>query len=245
MISVRRSTGRARTTGPGIESRHSFSYGPHYDPDNLGFGALLVNNEDRLAPGAGFDRHAHRGVDILTWMLAGALEHEDSTGHAQVLRPGMAQLLRAGAGVHHAEHAAADGPGAHYVQMWIRSPVPGAAASYACADFSAALARVSPTPREPVVIASGRPASGPPGTTPLRLDQPAAELGAARMAAGDVVNLPAAALVHVFVTRGAVTTDTGHRLGAGDAARRQDGRRGHLTAARAAEVLIWQLPAPA
>ena len=103
---IHRNGDRFRTTAPGLDSRHAFSFGPHYDPDNLGFGPLLVSNEDRLDPGTGFERHAHRGVDIVTWMLAGTLEHEDSTGQRHQLSAGSAQRLRAGSGVHHAEHAA-------------------------------------------------------------------------------------------------------------------------------------------
>jgi redox-sensitive bicupin YhaK (pirin superfamily) len=81
-MDVRRARDRFRTVAPGLDSRHSFSYGPHYDPDNLGFGVLMAHNEDRLAPGAGYDRHAHRGIDIVTWVLSGTLEHEHwNDGH--------------------------------------------------------------------------------------------------------------------------------------------------------------------
>ena len=248
---VYRAGDRFRTAAPGLDSRHSFSFGPHYDPDNLNFGALLVHNEDRLDTGAGFDRHAHRGVDILTWVLAGALLHEDSTGRRHTLRAGMAQRLRAGSGVQHSEHATgpsggpsgpAEDPGAHYVQMWTRSEVPGALPGYDWADFSAPLAQAaSASPW--VTVATG---DAYPGAA-LTLDQPGAEFSVGRLSAGAPVTIAEAPRVHVFVARGAVSIAAaarpGYALAAGDAVRITGGGPCTVWPAGRAEVLVWRLPA--
>lgn len=252
-FAVHRSDDRFRTAAPGLESRHSFSFGPHYDPDNLGFGPLLVSNEDRLEPGAGFDRHAHRSVDIVTWMLAGTLEHEDSTGQQHLLRAGMAQRLRAGSGVHHAEHASdtEEHPAAHYVQMWLRSVDPEAEPDYASEDFRARLDGDG-SPRL-VIVATGDAAGGG-----LALDQPGAEFLVARLPAGAEVVVPVAPLVHVFVPRGDVRLDAtwaqvgeptaadqfvaGDQLVAGDAARITGADHLELRANADAEILVWRLP---
>lgn len=120
MIDVRRGGDRARGGEPeaGIESRHAFSFGAHYDPTNLRFGLLLACNEERLAPGAGFAEHAHRDTEIVTWVVEGELEHRDSTGHTAVVRPGYAGLLSAGRGVRHTERNAGPVP-VTFLQMWL------------------------------------------------------------------------------------------------------------------------------
>src|SRR5690606_18237365 len=93
MPDPRRSVDRFRTVGEGTETLHSFSYAQHYDPNNVGFGPVMVINEERIAPGAGYDEHQHADVDIVTWVLEGALAHEDSTGQRGVVLPGVAQRL--------------------------------------------------------------------------------------------------------------------------------------------------------
>jgi redox-sensitive bicupin YhaK (pirin superfamily) len=120
VIDVRRGQERARggEPGAGIDSRHAFSFGAHYDPTNLSFGLLLACNEERLAPGAGFAEHAHRDTEIVTWVVEGELEHRDRDGHRAVLRPGRAGLLSAGRGVRHTERNAGPGP-VTFLQMWL------------------------------------------------------------------------------------------------------------------------------
>jgi quercetin 2,3-dioxygenase len=246
---VHRGNERFRTSAPGLDSRHSFSFGPHYDPENLGFGPLVVSNEDRLDAGAGFDRHAHRGVDIVTWMLAGTLEHEDSTGQRRRLTAGMAQRLRAGSGVHHAEHAASsqEHPAAHYVQMWLRSAGPDAPPDYAWADF-AALLDPGGTPGL-VTVASGDATDG----AALMLDRPGAVFAVARLPTAVDVVIPAGPLLHVFVARGDVRLDmTSAQVGdqfvrrdqlfAGDAARITAAGQLTVIAGADAEILVWRLP---
>lgn len=108
----------------GIETWHAFSFGPHYDPDNLRFGAVIACNEERLAPGAGFDEHPHSHTEIVTWVVEGELTHRDSTGHESVVRHGDVQRLSSAGGVRHVERN--DGPGPlTFVQMWLAPLRPG------------------------------------------------------------------------------------------------------------------------
>jgi quercetin 2,3-dioxygenase len=259
VIDVRRAADRFRSVAPGLDSRHSFSYGPHYDPDNIGFGVLMAHNEDRLSPGAGYDRHAHRGIDIITWVLSGTLEHEHwidgnqadqhpsgaPAVHRERLTAGMAQVLRTGSGVHHAEHATGD-DGAHYVQMWLTSATPATDPGYDRRDFTAALAEVAAAGSGLTIVASGR--ADPSGDPVLSLTQPGAELWAARLPAGAEVDLPTGPLIHVFIAGGVVNVE-GTQLTAGDALRVQDHSAPvlttpALTTVEASEVLVWTLPSP-
>ena len=222
-IRVRRAGERFLTRTDWLESRHSFSYGPHYDPVNAHFGLLLAANEDRLAPGAGFDEHPHRDVEVVTWVLSGALAHADSAGHRGVARPGVVQRMSAGGGIRHAEHAVGPEP-AHYVQMWVRPESPGGRPAYDTVDLTADLA-------------AGRLVRIPP------LRQRVAVLHAGRLAAGAPIVLPAAPYVHLFVARGAVDLHGAGTLGTGDAARLTDAVSTSLTARTSAEVLAWEMHA--
>src|ERR1700741_857769 len=100
---IRRATDRAVTTTSWLNSRHSFSFGQNYDPDNTHHGLLLVNNDDIVQPGTGFETHPHRDMEIITWVLGGSLVHQDSTGKAGVIYPGLAQRMSAGTGILHSE----------------------------------------------------------------------------------------------------------------------------------------------
>ena len=133
MIDVRRSAERFTTETDWLTSRHSFSFGPHYDPSNVGFAVLVAHNEDVVAPGRGYDTHPHADQEIVTWVLDGSLVHEDSHGHSGVVRPGLAQLMSAGRGVLHSERNDApdtDRP-TRFVQMWLRPDEAGLDPSYA------------------------------------------------------------------------------------------------------------------
>jgi quercetin 2,3-dioxygenase len=248
VIGLRRGGDRFRTAAPGLESRHSFSYGRHYDPDNLGFGVLMAHNEDRLAAGAGYDRHLHRGVDIVTWVLAGALSHQHWTGperpgdepvvRREILGAGTAQVLRTGSGVDHAEHAAGSAD-VHYVQMWLASAAPAADPDYERRDFTAVLAEAERlVPPRLVAVASGR--ADATGTT-LALSQPGAELSVARLPVGAAMEVPVAPLVHVFLARGVLAADDGTTLAAGDALRLPGSAAPTLVAVETSEVLMWTL----
>lgn len=113
----------------GISSLHAFSFGPHYDPDNLRFGAVIACNEERLAPGAGFDEHPHSHTEIVTWVVEGELTHLDSAGHESVVRPGDVQRLSAGGGVRHVERNDGTEP-LTFVQIWLAPLEPGGDPAY-------------------------------------------------------------------------------------------------------------------
>src|SRR5436190_13801790 len=127
-VDVRRAADRYRTRIPWLDSKHSFSFGPHYDPANTHHGLLLVNNDDVVTPGAGFETHPHRDMEIVTWVLRGQLVHQDSEGHSGVIYPGLAQRMSAGRGILHSEKndawrldpsIDAHGEDVHFVQMWV------------------------------------------------------------------------------------------------------------------------------
>ena len=139
-IDVRRGADRFESRAEGIVSRHSFAFGPHYDPANTRFGALVTHNDDVLAPGAGFPEHPHRDLEIVTWVVSGALAHHDSSGGSAIVRPGMVGRLSTGAGVRHTETNAWPGGSGEtrYVQMWILPDADGPP-SYVTADVSSLL----------------------------------------------------------------------------------------------------------
>lgn len=119
MIDVRRAAARYRVDMPGITSWHCFAAGPHYDPDNLSFGPVIACDEHLLEPGAGFTAHRHARVELLSWVLDGALRHEDPGGRVAIVRPGQVQYQRAGAGIEHVERNASDAAPLRFVQLWL------------------------------------------------------------------------------------------------------------------------------
>ncbi|MDT0262667.1 pirin family protein [Jatrophihabitans lederbergiae] len=240
---LRPSASRLSTRTEWLDSRHSFAFGQHYEPDNTSFGVLLAHNEDVLAPGAGFDPHPHRDLEIVTWVVEGALAHSDSAGASGVLRSGQVQRMTAGTGVRHSErNDSADRP-VRLVQAWVLPDATGLDPSYEQRDVRELLAGGELAP-----IASGLARHD--GADVIRLHQRAAGLHAARLPAGGSVTLPVAPFVHVFVTRGAVTVQVSGAegrmvLGPGDALRitGADGRQ--LRADVPAEVLVWEMHAAA
>ena len=126
-VDVRRKDERFATRLGWLDSKHSFSFGHHYDPANTHFGLLLVNNDDVVSPGTGFETHPHRDMEIVTWVLRGQLVHQDSQGHSGIIYPGLAQRMSAGTGILHSEKNDAwrlSGGGehqepVHFVQMWV------------------------------------------------------------------------------------------------------------------------------
>jgi redox-sensitive bicupin YhaK (pirin superfamily) len=119
VIEVLAAESRGRTRLPWLDSKHSFSFGEYYDPARMGFGPLRVINEDVVRGGAGFGTHPHRDMEILTWVLAGALEHRDTIGTGSVLRAGELQRMTAGAGIQHSEKNASATEPVHFLQIWI------------------------------------------------------------------------------------------------------------------------------
>ncbi|OBF19330.1 pirin family protein [Mycobacterium kubicae] len=229
---IHRSADRAVTTTSWLRSRHSFSFGDHYDPQNTHHGVLLVNNDDIVEPGGGFDTHPHRDMEIVTWVLQGALRHQDSTGNRGVIYPGLAQRMSAGSGILHSEMNDSASEPVHFVQMWVIPDTSGLDPGYQQHEIPDTVLTNGLT-----TIASGIPGHD----AAIFLHNRGAALHAARLAPGAVVDLPTAPYLHLFVPRGRVTLDGVGELGTGDAVRFADADAPRLTARESAEVLVWEM----
>ena len=141
MIELRKSDDRGRANHGWLDSRHSFSFADYHDPRHMGYASLRVINDDVVQPGQGFGTHGHRDMEIITYILDGALEHKDSMGNGSVIRPGNVQRMSAGSGVRHSEFNASSSEPVHFLQIWIEPNVTGIAPGYEEKDFDAAAKR--------------------------------------------------------------------------------------------------------
>ena len=242
-VDVRRAADRFASRWSWLDSKHSFSFGPHRDPTNTHHGLLLVNNDDVVDPGTGFDTHPHRDMEIVTWVLRGSLVHQDSTGHHGVIYPGLAQRMSAGSGILHSEKNDSwrlagethDDP-VHFVQMWVVPDESGITPGYEQLEIEDSRLASGLVP-----VASGMARHA--DETAIRIRNRYAALHAARLAPGQVVELPEAPFLHLFVPRGAVTLEGAGPLATGDAVRLTATGGQQVTATEEAEVLVWEMHA--
>ncbi|GII77975.1 hypothetical protein Sru01_29570 [Sphaerisporangium rufum] len=243
-VDVRRAADRFATRIAWLDSKHSFSFGHHHDPANTHHGLLLVNNDDVVAAGDGFDTHPHRDMEIVTWVLRGSLVHQDSTGHNGVIYPGLAQRMSAGTGILHSEKNDSwrlDGGDAHrdpvhFVQMWVVPDESGVTPGYEQLEIDGELLSGGLVP-----VASGMPAHA--GEAAIRIRNRYAALHAARLEPGRGVQLPEAPFLHLFVARGAVELEGAGPLATGDAVRFTATGGQRVTATEPAEILVWEMHA--
>jgi len=206
-IVTRPADARGRTDLGWLDSRHTFSFGSYHDPEHMGFRALQVINDDRVAPGGGFGMHGHRDMEIVSLVLAGGLAHRDSLGHEGLVRPGGVQYMSAGVGIRHSEFNASETDPVHFLQIWIEPDAPGGEPRYEDVDPTA---RLEAGGLVPIVTGSGRD-----GSIAMRAD---AELLLARTDAEEVLRIAddfPAGWIHVI--DGGVTVG-GAMLGPGDGA---------------------------
>jgi len=233
MIIDRPAARRGKGSAGWLDSRHTFSFASYYDPEWMGFGPLRVINEDRVAPGAGFAPHRHANMEILSYVLAGALAHRDDNGGGGVIRAGELQWMGAGHGIEHSEYNGSDSEPVHFLQIWIQPDRLNAAPAYA---------QRAPVGDE----AQGRWAllaspEGAEGSIAIRQD---ARLFVTRLEAGASIEhaLAPQRRYWVQVTRGEVEA-AGRTLAAGDAiGLAEEAGTLKLAATEAAEVLLFDLP---
>jgi quercetin 2,3-dioxygenase len=231
MIRIRKADERGRSRLSWLESYHTFSFGQYYDPQYQGFRALRVINEDRVQPGQGFSTHSHRDMEIISYVLAGALAHRDSMGNGSVIRPGDVQLMRAGTGVTHSEYNPSSEGLVHFLQIWILPDEQGLAPAYEQRYFPVETRR---NVLRLIVSSDGRDGS-------LRMHQDA-ELYATVLESGRSVTHDLAKGRHAWVqvVRGRIRLN-GFSLQEGDGAALSDEPQAEITADSKAELLIFDL----
>lgn len=232
-IELIRSNSRFQTRIDWLDSRHSFSFGPHIDPANTHHGLLLVSNDDVIKPWSGFMTHPHKDMEIITWVLDGELEHKDSEGHQGVIYPGLAQRMSAGSGIWHSEMNASNAKPVRLVQMWVVPDELRVKPSYEQLDVNKELKKGGLFP-----IASGRGHNAA-----ISIRQKDAVLWGGRLKKGTALTAPNAPFVHFYVAKGLVQVEKIGVLGTGDAVRLTGAEEFKFTATsdEEAEVLIWEM----
>ena len=228
MMTLRLAEDRGHTRLDWLDSRHSFSFDSYHDPRHMGFRVLRVINEDRVASGSGFPTHSHRDMEILTFVLEGALEHKDSLGTGSVIRPGDVQRMTAGSGISHSEFNPSRSEPVHFLQVWILPGRPGLAPSYEQRSFPAAGVSL-------VASEDGRDGS-------ITVHQDTAVYRAV-LGPGEEVAHPIAPDRYAWIqmARGTGLVN-GTRLAAGDGAAVSEERSVALRGIESLEVLVFDLP---
>ena len=231
MIRLRKSRERGYADHGWLKSFHSFSFAGYYDPQHLGWGNLRVINEDRIAPGTGFGTHGHRDMEIVSYVMSGALAHRDSMGNVQTIIPGEVQRMSAGTGVRHSEFNHAPESVTHFLQIWIEPDQAGIAPGYEQKSFAEA------DKRGRLCLVASR--DGAQGSVTIHAD--------ARLYAGLFDGAESAELAldparkaYVFLVRGSLSVN-GELLQAGDAALLADEALLRLEQGADAEVLVFDL----
>jgi quercetin 2,3-dioxygenase len=231
MIAVRKSQDRGHANHGWLDSYHTFSFADYYDPDEMGFGTLRVINEDRVAPGKGFGTHPHRDMEIISYVLDGALAHKDSMGTGSVIRPGDVQRMSAGTGVSHSEFNPSPTDPVHFLQIWIEPSELGVKPSYEQKTF------LSEQKKGRLRLVASPDAAE--GSVKIHQD---ARVYAALVNGEDAVTytLPPGRRAYLHVARGNVQVN-GTELAPGDGARIVGEKELRLSGGRNAEVLLFDL----
>jgi redox-sensitive bicupin YhaK (pirin superfamily) len=232
MIEIRPAGERGRSDHGWLDSRHTFSFADYHDPEHMGFRNLRVINDDRVAAGRGFGKHSHRDMEIVSYVLEGALAHEDSMGTGSVIRPGEVQRMSAGTGVTHSEMNGSKTEPVHFLQIWLLPRARGLAPGYEQKAFP-------PEARAGRLRLVGSP-DGRDGSVTIHAD---ALLHAGLFDAGERAELPLAPGRHgwVHVARGRASVN-GHELSEGDGAAVSSEPSIVIEGREAAEVLVFDLP---
>jgi quercetin 2,3-dioxygenase len=231
MLKIRKSQERGLGDHGWLKSRHSFSFANYYDPAEMGFRALRVINEDRIAGGSGFSPHGHRDMEIISYVVEGALEHKDSAGNKAVIRPGEVQRMSAGRGVTHSEYNHSAAEPAHFFQIWIIPDRAGHDFGYGQRSFAEELAKQKLTL---VISPAGENGS-------IRINQDA-RLSIGRLAAGEEVDLTLSQGRHAWVqvVKGGLLVN-GQELGTGDGLAASEETLLRAKASADAEFLFFDL----
>ena len=233
MISVRPAGERGIANLGWLDSRHTFSFGHYYDPKHMGFGPLRVINEDRVRPGGGFDTHGHQDMEIISYVLEGALAHKDSIGTGSVIRPGDVQRMTAGSGIRHSEYNQSKSEPVHFLQIWLLPNEDGLTPSYEQKNFG------DSEKRGRLRLVASR--DGRDGSVLIHQD---ADIYASILGEGETVNHGLAAGRHgwIQVVRGAVEVN-GKSLHAGDGAAASELPTLQIVGATDdTEILLFDLP---